>query len=361
MSQALEQLSDAEIRENVRAVCSMWLEHLSCEGDVVKQLDYKKKFINKLKNSPIAIETDLANSQHYEVATNFFLRVLGPKLKYSCTYWPEGCNTLEQSEKLFFDLLFERTAMKDGLTVLDLGCGWGTTSLEILDRYPNAKVYAVSNSNSQRVLIQNVARNRGHQDRIVVITSDANFFTPPAGVLFDRVISVEMFEHMKNYQELMSRISTWLKPDGFLFVHILCHYKYTYPFIAKEGTDAEWMAKNFFSGGTMPSSDLLLYFQQYFSIENIWLLNGTHYGKTLEAWLARMDAQKKEILEIFRADQPRRVNTKLPAEESEEEILDYWKKWRTFFLFCSEVFNFNNGNDWMVAHYLFSKKALSKL
>lgn len=170
-----------------------------------------------------------------------------------------------------------------------------------------------------------------------------------------------MFEHMKNYQELMKRISTWLKEDGLLFVHILCNFRYAYPFVAKEGTDTEWMAKNFFSGGTMPSSDLLLHFQEHLHVKDIWLVSGTHYSKTLDAWLERMDERREVIMKIFKDDQCNRIPRKSSAEEQEKELNECWKKWRTFFLYCSETFNFNQGNDWMVAQYLFSKSSKSNL
>ena len=176
---------------------------------------------------------------------------------------------------------------------------------------------------------------------------------------FDRVISVEMFEHMKNYEELLRRVSSWLKDDGILFIHILCHARYAYPFVAKEGSDTEWMAKNFFSGGTMPSADLLLYFQKNVSVVDHWIINGSHYAKTLEAWLVKMDQQRPEILKIFKDDQHRRVDVKVLSESQlQAELENYWRKWRTFFLYCAEVFNFRDGNEWLVAQYLFSKSVL---
>ncbi|KAK6172859.1 hypothetical protein SNE40_016433 [Patella caerulea] len=337
--------SDEVLREGVRQNLSAWLDKLECGGDLEKQNYYKKKFIHRLKTSPIAIDTDKANEQHYEVPTEFYLTSLGKRLKYSGCYFPDGVKDLDQAEDLSLSMYCDRAKIQDGQTVLDLGCGWGSFGLFVCEKFPRCQVTCVSNSNTQREHILDEAARRGYGSRLDCITADANYFT--TSKRFDRIVSIEMFEHMKNYELLFQRVSTWLKPAGLLFIQILCHRAHSYAFDTKPGADTEWMAKNFFSGGTMPSVDLFLHFQNNISIEDHWVLNGTHYSKTLEAWLEKMDANKDKVKQIF---------TKAYGEDVDKQIFNF----RLFFIFCSEVFGFKNGNEWLIAQYLFRKKIPSK-
>ncbi|ESP02190.1 hypothetical protein LOTGIDRAFT_230578 [Lottia gigantea] len=330
------------VRQNLAA----WINKLECNGNVEKQHEFKKKFIHNLKTSAIAIETDKANEQHYEVPTEFYLTALGKRLKYSGCYYPEGVTDLDQAEEITLKQYCERAKIEDGQTVLDLGCGWGSFGLYVCEKYPRCHVTCVSNSSTQREYIVQEGVKRGYGDRLECITNDANYFN--TAKRFDRIVSIEMFEHMKNYELLFQRVSTWLKPAGLLFIQILCHKQHAYNFDTKKGSDTEWMAKNFFSGGTMPSVDLFLYFQNNVSIVENWIINGTHYSKTLEAWLEKMDANKTKVKEIF---------TKGYGEEAKKQIFNF----RLFFIFCSEVFGYRDGNEWLVAQYLFKKKIPSAL
>jgi len=298
----------------------------------------KQALVEKLGQCPIAISTDDPNRQHYEVPTEFFQLVLGPWLKYSCCYWGDGVSTLAGAEEAMLALTCERARLEDGMEVLDLGCGWGSLSLWIAEHLPNCRVLAVSNSSTQRAYIQAQCRARG-LDNVTVLTADAAEFD--TGLRFDRVLSIEMFEHMKNYERLMARIASWLKPSGMLFVHIFSHREFAYEFDARDPRD--WMAQHFFTGGTMPSDDLLLYFQRNLRLVGHWCLDGTHYTRTLRAWLHRMDSHKGEVRRIM-------AETYGPAEGN--RWLVYW---RLFFLICAEVWNLGQGREYLISHYLFEK------
>lgn len=295
-------------------------------------------FVAELSQSPVALHTEAANEQHYEVPAVFFERVLGKRLKYSSGYWPEGVSTLDQSEEAMLALYCERARLKDGQSILELGCGWGSLSLYLAEKFPNASITGVSNSHSQREFIEEQARKRGFRN-LRIRTADMNQFEPEE--TFDRIVSIEMFEHMRNYPLLLERISGWLKPDGLLFVHIFCHREFAYPFAAENS--GSWMARYFFTGGQMPSQDLLLYFQKNLRIAGKWRVDGRHYQKTCEAWLRNMDRARAEIDPVFK---------KIYGEGA-----DRWRVyWRIFFMACAELFGYRGGSEWFVAHYLFERQ-----
>ncbi|MDG2197016.1 MAG: cyclopropane-fatty-acyl-phospholipid synthase [SAR324 cluster bacterium] len=295
-------------------------------------------FFEEMRQSPIALHTQEANEQHYELPPRFFELVLGPHLKYSCCHFPEGVTELEYAEASMLALTCERAQLQDGQQILELGCGWGSLSLWMAKHYPNSSILAVSNSRPQREFIESRAQELGLTN-LSVQTCDMNDFTTEQH--FDRVVSVEMFEHMRNWQSLLERISDWLKPEGKLFIHIFSHRRYAYAF-SSEG-DSNWMGRYFFTGGIMPSNDLLLYFQKDLLLEQHWVLSGVHYQRTADAWLQMMDSQKGEILQTFR--------------ETYGKDADVWfQRWRMFFLATSEVWGFRGGNEWLISHYLFNNR-----
>jgi cyclopropane-fatty-acyl-phospholipid synthase len=298
----------------------------------------KQSWIQQMKDSPIALVPEKANEQHYEVPPAFFENVLGKHLKYSSGYWPDGVNSLDESEESMLELSFERAQLADGDSILELGCGWGSLTCYMASKLPNSKITAVSNSKDQKEHILNRCKNQG-LDNIEVITADMNDFETENK--YDRVVSIEMFEHMRNYKKLLSKISSWLHDDGKLFIHIFTHQSVVYPF--ENQGEADWMAREFFSGGMMPSHDLLLHFQDDLIIDDVWSMSGTHYEKTSLAWVNKMDANKDSIMKIF-----------LKTYGDDAKL--WFQRWRIFFMSCEKLFGYNNGSEWGVSHYRFSKR-----
>jgi cyclopropane-fatty-acyl-phospholipid synthase len=330
---------DVLIRCGIRHLLSEKLREEG-RGDLEERDAHFTAFRADLDASPVAINTADANEQHYQVPTEFYLQVLGPRLKYSSGYWASANTTFAESEEAMLALTCERAGLRDGQKILELGCGWGSLTLWIAERYPNSAITAVSNSYTQRLHIEAEA-NRRELYNVRIITADMNTFVPPEPGTYDRAVSVEMFEHMKNYRELMKRIAGWLKPDGKLFVHIFTHRDYAYHFEGKDPSD--WITRYFFSGGTMPSHDLLLYFQNDLKIERHWKVSGAHYARTSEAWLQAMDANRKTITPI------------LERTYGVKEAAKWRSYWRIFFMSCAELWGYRNGEEWLVSHYLFGK------
>ena len=330
-------LPDSVLRWGIRRLLRERLKQEAVSAG--RYTDPVAAFMAELRTSPVAIHTVDANAQHYEVPTDFFLRVLGPCRKYSSCLWEEPVRTLAESEIAMLDLTSKRAQLVDGQQVLDLGCGWGSFSLYAAPRYPNSRFTAVSNSRTQKAFIDAEAARRGLTN-LRVITCDINAFVPDQR--FDRMVSVEMLEHVRNYDTLFARMRTWLQPDGRLFVHVFCHDRFAYPF--EVNGDNDWMARYFFTGGIMPSADLLPRFDRDLVCLEKWMVNGTHYAKTLEAWLVNMDAARDELMPLFR------------QTYGADQALKWWVYWRIFFLACAELFNYREGREWYVSHYLFAPR-----
>ncbi len=335
---------DPIIRLAVRTILKRKVK-LQVIGSVKKRQAYKNDFVDRLKSEKIAINTDDANAQHYELPPEFFKAVLGKMLKYSCGYWPEPFEIskahlkLDQSEEDMLELTCRRADLADGQKVLDLGCGWGSAALYMARKYPRAMITAVSNSGPQISYIESEAKEQGLAN-LTAIKADINQLELPDR--YDRVVSVEMFEHMRNYELLLEKVAGFLKIEGKLFVHIFSHH--TYPFLYENNSAKDWMARHFFTGGIMPSQDLIHYFLKSFALERQWAVPGNHYRYTLEAWLQKMDRHREQVSPLF-------IET-----YGHEEAEKWWNYWRLFFLSCAEFFGFNGGNEWFVSHYLLAKK-----
>ncbi|MFP5206286.1 MAG: SAM-dependent methyltransferase [Acidobacteriota bacterium] len=332
-------LPDWLIRIGIRRLISARLRQEQ-SGSPEEQAERLMQFIAQLRQSPLAIRTDAANAQHYEVPAEFFRHVLGPQMKYSCALWNADAEGLAEAEEAMLDLTCRRACLEDGQDVLELGCGWGSLSLFMARRFPNSRILAVSNSRSQKQFIDAEAARR-RLANLNVVTADMNDFATDSR--FDRIVSVEMFEHMRNYPELLRRIASWSRPAALLFVHVFAHSRFAYPYEVEDASD--WMAQHFFTGGVMPSDHLLLYFQEHFSIRQHWRFSGIHYQKTSEAWLDRLDRRRKEVLELF------------AAVYGKDEAQRWLVRWRVFFMACAELFGFAGGNEWIVSHYLFENAA----
>jgi cyclopropane-fatty-acyl-phospholipid synthase len=328
---------DTVIRAGIRRLLESKRKEIH-SGDVEYAANTLNRFVDMMNESPIALVPDLANEQHYEVPVDFFSRVMGDHLKYSCCYWPSHVSDLSEAEEAALELSVTRAGIEDGMKVLDLGCGWGSLSLWIAEHFPNTSVTSVSNSASQRDFILQQASDRSVQN-IDVIACDMNEFVTDSR--FDRVVSIEMFEHMRNYAELFRRIDDWLLPDGRFFMHIFCHRSTPYEYIDKGPTD--WMSRHFFSGGIMPSADLPLRFAESLGIVSRWHWSGTHYARTCNAWLNNMDTNEDAIMPI------------LVGCYGEANASLWWQRWRIFFMACAELFDYDEGLEWYVGHYLFQK------
>lgn len=339
---------DLITRFAIRQLCRERLRDMQAPREQTV-LAAQRAFIESMSTAPIAPLPAKANEQHYELPPEFFAAVLGPHRKYSCCLWDDSTTTLEAAEEAALQATCEHAELCDGQDILELGCGWGSLSLWMASRFPNSRITAVSNSAGQRYLIESLAAERGLKN-LQVITADMNQFCPggtgPRRQKFDRVVSVEMFEHMRNYELLLARIATWLQPEGKLFVHLFCHRQLTYPF-ETEGA-SNWMGRYFFTGGNMPSQSLLGHFHHDLTVTRQWVWNGLHYQRTADAWLHRLDAQQETVLPIL-------VDTYGAGQARQ-----WLHRWRMFFLAVSELFGYGLGSEWFVSHYLLEHSDLKK-
>jgi cyclopropane-fatty-acyl-phospholipid synthase len=292
-----------------------------------------------MRGDSIALVPEKANEQHYEVPPRFFELTLGRRLKYSSGFYSSRNTTLDEAEEAMLELTTERARLEDGQDVLELGCGWGSLTLWMGEHFPGSRITGVSNSAPQRAHIEHEARRRGLKN-VTIVTRDMNSFE--AGARFDRVVSVEMFEHMRNWEALLARVANWLRPDGRLFLHVFAHKTFAYPFDVRDDTD--WMSRFFFSGGMMPSHDLAARVSSPFESEADWIVPGTHYARTSEDWLSKLEAHKSEVLELFR------------STYGTDDAGIWYQRWRLFYLACAELFAYRDGTEWVVSHRLLRLK-----
>ena len=330
---------DRVVRLGIRRLLKERLAEVhAADAEAAEQAN--QAFIEEMRRAPIALVPEKANEQHYEVPAEFFAAALGPHRKYSSCWWGDGVEDLVQAEAAALRITCERAGLRDGQDVLELGCGWGSLSLWMADRYRNSHVTAVSNSHSQRRYIEEQAQARGLVN-LQVITCDINQFDTRAGH-FDRVVSVEMFEHLRNWPHVFARVAGWLKPEGRFFMHVFAHRGAPYAFVERDASD--WMSRHFFSGGMMPGDDLALNFQDDLRLIKRWRWDGTHYQKTAEAWLRNMDESRAALMPLM-------VATYGDAADA------WWQRWRLFFMSVAELFGYENGQQWLVSHYLFARRA----
>jgi cyclopropane-fatty-acyl-phospholipid synthase len=330
---------DVAIRGGIRHLLTQRLREIQ-SGDARTAAPQQARFIEQMRRSPIALVPEKANDQHYDVPVEFFRQVLGPHLKYSSAFWPTGATTLAQAEAAGLRESCMHADLTDGQTILELGCGWGSLTLWMAEHYPNSQITAVSNSHSQRTYIEAQARERGLRNRVRVVTCDMNTFEIDPE-RFDRVVSVEMFEHMRNWPDLFSRVRQWLRPGGRFFMHVFVHR--ATPYLFEDLGPGDWMSRFFFTGGMMPSDGLPLSCQDHLVCVTRWRWDGIHYEKTANAWLANMDAARETLWPVIQ-----RVYGAADARV-------WWVRWRIFFMACAELFGYEEGRQWWVSHYLFEK------
>lgn len=331
-------IPDFLIRMGIRRLCRDRLKRVD-QGSPELNRKRLSELVEQFSSGPIAPLPEKANEQHYEVPAKFFELVLGKRKKYSCCYFPTPQSSLDEAEELALKVSCTRAEVKNGHSILELGCGWGSLTLWICEHYPDSKITAVSNSNSQRMHILDCARRQGIDQNLTVITCDMNDFDIEEK--FDRVVSIEMFEHMRNYDLLLANVSKWLNDQGKLFVHIFCNREFTYEF--QDQGKKDWMSRYFFSGGIMLGEDLFSRFNKDMVVVDRWKWNGTHYFHTSENWLQNLDSNRSEVLNVFENTYGAR-DAKL-----------WLQRWRMFFLAVSELFNAEEGQQWLVSHYLFAK------
>jgi cyclopropane-fatty-acyl-phospholipid synthase len=328
-------LPDPLTRLGIRRLCRQRLS--KCRNAAGRDSIAYAEFMSSLRYGPIAPVSEKANEQHYELPVEFFLAMLGPRLKYSCCFWPGVDRSLAEAEDMSLNLTCQGAELQDGQDILELGCGWGSLSLWMAERYPASRITAVSNSVSQRRFIESAAARR-ELTNLRVITADMNHFAPAAAGSFDRVVSVEMFEHMRNFDLLLARIATWLRPGGKLFVHHFCHREWTYAF--ETDGDSNWMGRYFFTGGIMPSAAMLAQFDRHMTVAQQWNWNGVHYQRTAQAWLRNLDARRGDVLDILK--------TTFGGKEAPRWL----QRWRVFLLAVAELFGYGNGEEWFVSQCL---------
>ena len=331
-------IPDALVRAGIRRLLRQRLGEIGA-GDAARAAELSEAFVAALRDAPLALLTHKANEQHYELPPSFFDAVLGAHRKYSSGWWPDGVNDLDEAEAAALEATCQRAELGDGQDVLELGCGWGSLTLWMAGRFPGSRIVGVSNSHAQRAFIEAEAVRRGLRN-VQVITCDINEFATDRH--FDRVVSVEMFEHLRNWPEAFARVSRWLKVDGRFFMHVFVHRSTPYAFESRDASD--WMSQHFFSGGMMPSDDLALRCQDDLRVLGQWRWDGTHYARTAEAWLANMERRRPA------------VSRALEQAYGSDEAALWWVRWRLFFLSCAEMFAYDNGQQWWVAHYLFDAR-----
>jgi cyclopropane-fatty-acyl-phospholipid synthase len=329
---------DPLVRAGIRRLLRTRLTKIAA-SEPAAAAEQMEAFVAAMHAAPIALLPHKANEQHYEVPSAFFGHVLGRRRKYSACWWPQGVTTLDAAEETGLAATAERAELADGQRILELGCGWGSLTLWMAERYRTAQIVGVSNSHSQRAYIETEARRRGLVN-VRVVTADVA--TVRQSERFDRIVSVEMFEHLRNWPEMFRRVAHWLEPNGRFFMHVFVHRNTPYAFEVRE--DSDWMARHFFAGGMMPSDDLPLRFQDDLRLVTRWRWDGTHYARTAEAWLANMDARREALWPILAA-----------AYGAERGAL-WWVRWRVFFMSCAELFSYNRGREWWVGHYLFEPR-----
>lgn len=324
---------DRILRAAIRRMCAQRLQQ-DVPADPDLAAEQVAAFVDEMRRSPVALVPDQANEQHYEVPAAFFREALGARLKYSCCLWPAGVESLDAAEVAALERTVDHAALDDGRSILELGCGWGSLTLWMAERFPDSSITAVSNSASQRAFIETEAARR-KLGNVEIVTADMNDFDP--GRRFDRVVSIEMFEHMRNWPELCGRVARWLEPEGRALVHVFCNRSVPYAFTTEGASN--WMGRHFFTGGIMPSDDLMLRCSSPLRVLRQWRWAGSHYRRTAEAWLANVDRRRDRVLEIM-------ADTYGPTEAK------VWlQRWRMFFLACAELFGFDEGRQWWVSHY----------
>jgi len=328
---------DRVVRLGIQRLLKARLAELH-DDDAVATAALTEAFIADMAEAAIAPLPDKANEQHYELPAAFFAAVLGPRRKYSSCFWPDREATLDDAEAAALDATCQRAGLVDGQRILELGCGWGSLTLWMAERHPRSRITAISNSNSQREFIEREAARRG-LGNVEVLTRDMNGFDTPER--FDRVVSVEMFEHLRNWPLAFANVARWLVPGGRFFLHVFAHRGAPYPFVERDASD--WMSRHFFSGGQMPSDDLAMRFQDDLRLRSRWRWDGSHYQRTAEAWLANMDRQQATLMPLF---------TSIYGADAGI----WWMRWRVFFMSVAELFGHAGGQQWWVSHYLFERR-----